>query len=316
MSTLVLIHGAGDGGWYWHLVEAALRARGHDVVAPDLPADDESAGLEDYADVGQHRLRRGGSGVGRAWWRATGNADPYVCYYHDVPRQLAEEAMSRERDHPSEASTRAPWPLATGAHRVRAVHRGPLPPATVHAPGGGRAAAHRPGRDRRRSLRRAQPARRAGGHPDRLHRQALTATSTCAPATLRPTARLHPGSTRTASLRRHRPVRRQTRERTHMRPFHSRANERTGLRGSSSALGEPCPSGSPTHVHPRPPPRGDGWVPPLWWTGGLGQAVPSHLRLCRTRARRTLLVRGVGVRRTTTTGGVRYLGRFRSRAAA
>jgi pimeloyl-ACP methyl ester carboxylesterase len=37
MSTFVLIHGAGDSGWYWHLVEAELRARGHDVVAPDLP---------------------------------------------------------------------------------------------------------------------------------------------------------------------------------------------------------------------------------------------------------------------------------------
>lgn len=51
MSTFVLIHGAGDVGWYWHLVEAALRTRGHDVVAPDLPADDESAGLGDYADA-------------------------------------------------------------------------------------------------------------------------------------------------------------------------------------------------------------------------------------------------------------------------
>ena len=24
-------------------------------------------------------------------------------------------------------------------------------------------------------------------------------------------------------------------------------------------------------------PRGDGWVAPLWWTDGVGQAVPSHL---------------------------------------
>jgi hypothetical protein len=30
MSTFVLIHGAGDVAWYWHLVEAELRARGHD----------------------------------------------------------------------------------------------------------------------------------------------------------------------------------------------------------------------------------------------------------------------------------------------
>jgi pimeloyl-ACP methyl ester carboxylesterase len=51
MATYALIHGAGDVGWYWHLVEAELRARGHDTVAPDLPCDDDSAGLRDYADV-------------------------------------------------------------------------------------------------------------------------------------------------------------------------------------------------------------------------------------------------------------------------
>jgi pimeloyl-ACP methyl ester carboxylesterase len=49
MATYVLIHGAGDVGWYWHLVEAELRERGHDVVAPDLPCDDDSAGLREYA---------------------------------------------------------------------------------------------------------------------------------------------------------------------------------------------------------------------------------------------------------------------------
>src|SRR6185436_3106990 len=50
-ATYVLIHGAGDVGWYWHLVEAELRQRGHEVVAPDLPVDDDSAGLLDYASV-------------------------------------------------------------------------------------------------------------------------------------------------------------------------------------------------------------------------------------------------------------------------
>ena len=164
MSTFVLIHGAGDVGWYWHLVEAELRARGHDVVAPDLPADDESAELGDYADtvveavgdrkdlivVGQSfggftaplvadRLRADalvfvagmvpspGEPPGD-WWAntgyreavreqaardggLTGNEDPFVAYYHDVPRELAEEAMSKARAHPSAASMASPWPL-------------------------------------------------------------------------------------------------------------------------------------------------------------------------------------------------------------
>jgi pimeloyl-ACP methyl ester carboxylesterase len=51
VATYVLIHGAGDVGWYWHLVEAELRARGHDVVAPDLPLQDELAGLPEYANA-------------------------------------------------------------------------------------------------------------------------------------------------------------------------------------------------------------------------------------------------------------------------
>lgn len=51
MATYVLIHGAGDVAWYWHLVSAGLRERGHDVVAVDLPCEDESAGWSDYADT-------------------------------------------------------------------------------------------------------------------------------------------------------------------------------------------------------------------------------------------------------------------------
>jgi pimeloyl-ACP methyl ester carboxylesterase len=50
MATYVLIHGAGDAGWYWHLVETELRKRGHDTVAPDLP-DDESAGWWECAEA-------------------------------------------------------------------------------------------------------------------------------------------------------------------------------------------------------------------------------------------------------------------------
>jgi pimeloyl-ACP methyl ester carboxylesterase len=51
MATFALVHGAGDVGWYWHLVDAALRRRGHDAVAPDLPCDDDGASLDDYADT-------------------------------------------------------------------------------------------------------------------------------------------------------------------------------------------------------------------------------------------------------------------------
>jgi pimeloyl-ACP methyl ester carboxylesterase len=163
VSTFVLIHGAGDVGWYWHLVEAELRALGHDVVAPDLPSEDDSAGLTEYADtvvsaVGDRkRLVVVGHSFGGFtaplvadrlptdvlvlvagmvpspgeapgdWWEntgygaavreqaardggLTGHDDPYVSFYHDVPRRLAEDAMSRSRGQ-SGAPMGAPWPL-------------------------------------------------------------------------------------------------------------------------------------------------------------------------------------------------------------
>jgi pimeloyl-ACP methyl ester carboxylesterase len=51
VATYVLIHGSGDSAFYWHLLTPELRQLGHDVVAPDLPCEDESAGLTEYADT-------------------------------------------------------------------------------------------------------------------------------------------------------------------------------------------------------------------------------------------------------------------------
>lgn len=51
MATYALIHGASSDSWYWHLIAPALRVCGHDVVAPDLPSDDDAAGFAEYADT-------------------------------------------------------------------------------------------------------------------------------------------------------------------------------------------------------------------------------------------------------------------------
>src|SRR5438552_548380 len=51
MATYVLIHGAGGDSWYWHLVAPRLESVGHEVVAVDLPCDDDRAGLDEYAQV-------------------------------------------------------------------------------------------------------------------------------------------------------------------------------------------------------------------------------------------------------------------------
>ncbi len=51
MATFVCIHGAGGRGSSWDLAAAELRAAGHDVVAPDLPCEDDTAGLAEYTDA-------------------------------------------------------------------------------------------------------------------------------------------------------------------------------------------------------------------------------------------------------------------------
>ena len=51
MATYVLIHGSGDSPFFWHLIAPELGERGHDVVAVDLPCEDESAGLSEYTEA-------------------------------------------------------------------------------------------------------------------------------------------------------------------------------------------------------------------------------------------------------------------------
>lgn len=51
MTVFALVHGSGDGGWAWHLVEQALRECGHEAVAPDLPTDRDGATWDDCADA-------------------------------------------------------------------------------------------------------------------------------------------------------------------------------------------------------------------------------------------------------------------------
>lgn len=161
MTTYALIHGSGDGGWAWHLVQRALRERGHEAVAPDLPTDRDDATWDDCVDViadaadGDDVVVVGQSSGGLlvplvaerlgavlqvyvagmvprpgetanqwfgnvGWFGAvaelaeeddglTGHPDPMVAFYHDVPPQLAAEALARERPT-GERLGETPWP--------------------------------------------------------------------------------------------------------------------------------------------------------------------------------------------------------------
>ena len=49
MATFVLIPGAGGEAWYWHRVASDLNSFGHEAIAVDLPAGDDTAGWDEYA---------------------------------------------------------------------------------------------------------------------------------------------------------------------------------------------------------------------------------------------------------------------------
>jgi pimeloyl-ACP methyl ester carboxylesterase len=51
MATFVLIHGGGGSAWDWHLLAPELARRGHDVVVPELPIGDSSAGFAAFRDT-------------------------------------------------------------------------------------------------------------------------------------------------------------------------------------------------------------------------------------------------------------------------
>jgi surfactin synthase thioesterase subunit len=148
MSTYALIPGAGCSPFYWHLLEAELRGRGHDVLPIDLPSEDDAAGLEEYADVVARaigdrddelvvvahsfggftaplvcsRVRvdllvlvsamipRPGEPPGD-WWANTGHAsEEGDVYYHDVDPTVAAAVAQTERGQ-SATPGEQPWPL-------------------------------------------------------------------------------------------------------------------------------------------------------------------------------------------------------------
>lgn len=151
MATYALIHGAYDVGWYWHLVERELRQRGHHSVAPDLPIEDDHAGLVDNAQVVLDAIPDAERGelivVGHSWGgyiapivADRAKADRLVLVAPMVPRpgetademwkvtgwtfprdeadafyhdvELSVAAEARSRERrQTEATGREPWPL-------------------------------------------------------------------------------------------------------------------------------------------------------------------------------------------------------------
>jgi pimeloyl-ACP methyl ester carboxylesterase len=50
-ASFILIPGAGGMAWYWHRVVGLLERAHREAIAVELPGDDNTAGLGDYADI-------------------------------------------------------------------------------------------------------------------------------------------------------------------------------------------------------------------------------------------------------------------------
>jgi hypothetical protein len=93
VATFVLIHGGGDVGWYWHLVEMLVLVAGM-IPAPGEAPDDWPANTG-FDEVMREQARRyAGQDL----------------IYHDVPPALAVQARRNARDQ-SDTPGHAPWPL-------------------------------------------------------------------------------------------------------------------------------------------------------------------------------------------------------------
>ena len=89
--TFVLVPGAGGQSWYWHRVVPLLDD--DDVVAVELPAADESAGIGEYADAIVERAGDVGGAVTLVAQSMAGFSAPLVCDRLDVRRIVLVNAM-------------------------------------------------------------------------------------------------------------------------------------------------------------------------------------------------------------------------------
>jgi pimeloyl-ACP methyl ester carboxylesterase len=161
--TFVLIPGAGGRAWYWHRVVPELTARGHEVVAVDLPADDDTAGWAEYTDAVVNAIGAPRPGLvlvaqsmggftaplvcarvpvdllvlvnamvpvpgetGGEWWANTGQGEAAAAFareegrpeefdfvrdfFHDVPKDVFDEAMAMGDPPQSATPFGQPWP--------------------------------------------------------------------------------------------------------------------------------------------------------------------------------------------------------------
>jgi len=84
MSLFCLVHGALQGAWCWDLLIPYLEAQGHKTVAMDLPIEDASASLSQFADVVLQALPKTDDDIVLVGHSMAGTVIPLVAEAHQV----------------------------------------------------------------------------------------------------------------------------------------------------------------------------------------------------------------------------------------
>src|ERR1700727_2475176 len=123
--TFVLIPGAGGSAWYWHRIVPLLQAAGHEAIAVDLPGDDPTAGLPEYAGLVTSAIDGGGDNVVLVAMSLGGFTAPLVAAEVPVSAMVFVNAMI-----PCPGETPGAWWENTGWSdaRVAAAKRGGYSP--------------------------------------------------------------------------------------------------------------------------------------------------------------------------------------------
>ena len=117
MKTFICLHGAGGRGSHWSSVAAHLEARGHEVVAVDLPCD-QAVGLDAYADAVVDAIGDRRDGLVLVAQSLAGFIAPLVCARVPVEAMVLQAAMV---PRPGESGNE--WWVNTGhAEAVAAQH--------------------------------------------------------------------------------------------------------------------------------------------------------------------------------------------------
>lgn len=111
--SFILIPGAGGMAWYWHRVVPLLEQAGCEAIADELPADDPSKGLDDYADI-VIRTIGSRSNVILVAQSLGGFTAPLVCARKDIRALVFVNAMI-----PRPGETAGAWWENTGAVDAR-----------------------------------------------------------------------------------------------------------------------------------------------------------------------------------------------------